>query len=307
MRIVYAATGDIAVPLLEALHEKGLVSLVITAPDAAGKRGKKLIPSPVKVKALELGLDVYQPETIRTEAREHIASYNADTLLSFCYGKIFGPKFLSLFSNTFNVHPSLLPLYRGCSPIYAAIANGDRKTGITLQRIGAGVDEGDVFAVREITLDGTETDESLSRIVSYEAPSLVLPVLLDDERKSHKQEGEPTYSSFVKKEDGRVSFSSAAAVHAQIRACYPWPKAYALLDGEPIYLTGVYGSLFDIIHEKPAEKAGTIVSFTKGKGLKIALEDGYIYITRVLPPMKKEMDAASYINGHGDIIGRILE
>ena len=161
--------------------------------------------------------------------------------------------------------------------------------------------------MREITLDGTETDESLSRIVSYEAPSLVLPVLLDDERKSHKQEGEPTYSSFVKKEDGRISFSSAAAVHAQIRACYPWPKAYALLDGEPIYLTGVYGSLFDIIHEKPAEKAGTIVSFTKGKGLKISLEDGYIYITRLLPPMKKEMDAASYINGHSDIIGRILE
>ena len=108
MRMVFAGTGAIAVPLLEALASKGLVSLVLTAPDAPGKRGKRLLPSPVKEKAEELGLDVYQPVSIRTEAREHIASYGADTLLSFCYGKIFGPRFLSLFRETFNVPPSLL-------------------------------------------------------------------------------------------------------------------------------------------------------------------------------------------------------
>ena len=308
MRIVFAATGDIAVPLLEALAAENLISLVLTAPDAPGKRGKALVPSPVKVKALELGLDVYQPETIRTEARDHIASYGADTLLSFCYGKIFGPRFLSLFSETFNVHPSLLPLHRGPSPVYQAIRDCDRSTGISLQRIGLGVDEGEVYSTMVIPLDGTETEKSLSDKVAGLVPDFVLSVLHDPGRKPAPQEGAATYTSFVSKEDGRISFQeSAERVHAQIRACCPWPKAYALLDGEPLYLTGVYGRGFSLERSDAMEKPGTIVSCDKGKGLRIALQDGYIHITRVLPPMKKEMDAASFVNGRRDIIGRILE
>ena len=308
MRIVFAGTGEIAVPLLEALDEAHLVSLVLTAPDAPGKRGRALIPSPVKTKAIELGLDVYQPETIRKEAREHIASYKADTLLSFCYGKIFGPRYLSIFSETINVHPSLLPLHRGPSPIYQAIRNGDRKTGISLQKIAEGVDEGDIYGVLPIDLDGTETEGSLSEKVAALAPSLVLPVLFDENRKARLQSGEPTYTSFVSKEDGRIDFSrSAEEVHAQIRACLPWPKAYGMLSSSPLYLTGVSGSGFSIKKEEVTEKPGTIVSMDKGKGLKIALPDGYIHITRVLPPMKKEMDASSFINGRRDAIGSILE
>ena len=307
MKIVFAATGEIAVPLLEALNEAKLVSLVLTAPDAPGKRGKSLIPSPVKVKALELGLDVYQPDTIRKEARTHIASYCADTLLSFCYGKIFGPRFLSLFSETFNVHPSLLPLHRGPSPIYQAIRDCDRNTGIALQRIAEGVDEGDLFGVLPVALDGTETEESLSRKVAALVPSFVLPILLDENRKAYPQTGEATYTSFVSKDDGRIDFTkSTEMIHAQIRSCSPWPKAYAMLMESPLYLTGVWGSGFSIEKADVPEKAGTIVGLEKGKGLKIALKDGYIYINRVLPPMKKEMDAFSFVNGRRDVIGSIL-
>ena len=140
MRILYAATGEIAVPLLRALAQRGDIAAVLTAPDAPGKRGKTLIPSPVKVAALELGLDVWQPETLRKEARAHVRSLMPDALMSFCYGKIFGPMFLSLFRYTFNVHPSLLPKYRGCAPLYAAIRNLDREIGITLQEIAPGID-----------------------------------------------------------------------------------------------------------------------------------------------------------------------
>ena len=134
MRILYAATGDIAVDLLEALWKEGLVKAVLTAPDAPGKRGKGLVPPPVKVKAEELGIPVYQPETLRSEARKRVREMDVDTLMSFCYGKIFGPLFLSLFSSTFNVHPSLLPLHRGCAPIYGAIRDMDRITGISVRR-----------------------------------------------------------------------------------------------------------------------------------------------------------------------------
>ena len=171
MRIVFAATGEIALPLLDALNERNLITLVLTAPDAPGKKGKGLIPPPIKKRALELGLEVYQPLSIKKEAREHIASYGADTLLSFCYGKIFGPRFLSIFSETFNVHPSLLPLHRGPSPVYQAVRDGDRKTGIALQKIGLGIDEGEIYGLLPLDLDGTETEESLSERVASLVPS----------------------------------------------------------------------------------------------------------------------------------------
>ena len=305
MRILYAATGDIAVPLLGQLAAEGLVGAVLTAPDAPGRRGKSLVPSPVKVKALELGIPVMQPETLRTEARAEAASFSCDTLLSFCYGKIFGPRFLAMFGRKLNVHPSILPRYRGCSPIYAAIRAGDSETGITLQEIAEGVDEGDIYGCLPIALDGTETQESLEAKVASLAPGFVSAMLanLPDPR---PQEGDPSYSGFIAKEDGRIDFSAPAAeIHAQIRACYPWPKAYAMLDGAPLYLTGVYGSVADV--QGPAcEAPGTIVALEKGKGLKVAAGDGYVYVSRVLPPMRKEMDAASFVNGSRDAIGKVL-
>ena len=308
MRILYTATGDIALDLLSALHEEGLVGAVLTAPDAPGKRGKGLIPPPVKVRAEELGLPVYQPETLRTEARERVRELGVDTLLSFCYGKIFGPRFLSLFDHTFNVHPSLLPLHRGCSPIYAAIRSLDRETGISLQEIALGVDEGDIFARTVIPLDGTETTGSLEAMVREIAPSLVIPALRDfSPSRRERQEGEPSYTGFIGKEDGRLDFSrSASELHAIIRACCPWPKAYAMLDGSPLYLTGVWGSAFDS-PEPCAEAPGTVVDAVKGRGLRIATGCGYLYVSKVLPPARKEMDALSYLNGNRGILGSVLE
>ena len=226
MRILYAATGEIAVPLLRALAQRGDIAAVLTAPDAPGKRGKTLIPSPVKVAALELGLDVWQPETLRKEARAHVRSLMPDALMSFCYGKIFGPMFLSLFRYTFNVHPSLLPKYRGCAPLYAAIRNLDRESGITLQEIAPGIDEGRIYRTVSFALDGTEDIPKAESIAAELAPSLVLPVLDDlDNIELSEQTGEPSYTEMVKKEDGRIDFSRPAAeVHALIRASYPWPR-----------------------------------------------------------------------------------
>ena len=153
MRILYAATGEIAVPLLRALAQRGDIAAVLTAPDAPGKRGKTLIPSPVKVAALELGLDVWQPETLRKEARAHVRSLMPDALMSFCYGKIFGPKFLSLFEHKYNIHPSLLPKYRGCAPLYESIRNLDRIGGISLQEIALEVDSGAILKAMTFPLE----------------------------------------------------------------------------------------------------------------------------------------------------------
>lgn len=308
MKILYAATDTIAVPLLEALNKEGLIKAVFTSPDKPGKRGKTLVPSPIKVKAMELGLDVYTPETLRTEARALVGSLGVDTLLSFCYGKIFGPKFLSMFDKTFNVHPSALPKYRGCAPIYATILNQDKESSISIQKIALGVDEGDIYAQLPFCLDGTETNASLEDKVSNLASGFVVDVLTHlDEHPAKPQSGDPSYQMFISKEDGMLDFTKdARTLHAQIRACNPWPRAFVSTTNGNLIFTGVHGSVFDEIEPTEGEKPGTVVSLDKMKGLRIATANGYLYVDKILPPMKKEMDANSFVNGNKWIIGTVL-
>lgn len=307
MKILFASTSAIAVPLLEELHKKGYISCVFTSPDTPSKRGKALIPTPIKTKAMELGLPCYTPEHLNREEREIVKKEGLDTLLSFSYGKIFGPKFLSLFDYTFNVHPSLLPKYRGCSPIYNTIRNLDREGGISIQKIALGIDTGDIYKSVSFSLDGTETNEDIEKKVSFLAPPLVLNVLSSiSDIEPYKQEGEPSYTTFIKKEDGKIDWNnSATTIHALIRASNPWPRSYTSFSGMQLSLTGVFGSAFSSF-EECNEAPGTVVALDKKKGLKIATGNGYIYITRVLPQSKKEMDAASFVNGNKSIIGALL-
>lgn len=307
MRLLFASTESIAVPLLEVLNEKGMVKAVFTTPDAPKKRGKGFVPTPVKVKAEELGLPVYTPEHLNKAERAIVESLGVDALLSFSYGRIFGPKFLSLFKYTFNVHPSALPRYRGCSPIFNVIRNGERESAVSLQKIACGIDEGDIWASYPLSLDGTETTESLETVISEVVPAFVLSALESvDNIIPFKQQGEASYTGFIKKEDGLINWNeSASSIHALIRACYPWPKAWCYLNGSPFIITGVYSSSF-LPFEKSTEEPGTVVALDRKKGLKIATGGGYLYVTRVLPPMKKEMDAASYVNGNRSIMGSRL-
>lgn len=307
MRILFAATGGIAVPTLEVLHKHGLVAAVLCAPDEPGKRGRTLVPPPSKVKALELGLPVLQPEHLGSAARALVAGQGADTLVSFCYGKIFGPKFLALFENRFNIHPSLLPKYRGCAPIYETIRNMDRVGGISIQNIELEVDSGDIVNSFGFPLDGTEDSGFLSDKVAAMASGLALSTFLDiGNHPARAQMGEPSFSSFIKKEDGLLDFHNPARMlHAQIRACNPWPKAYTRFQGRTLFITGVHGSVFDSF-EPCSEEPGTVVSFDKEKVFGIATSDGYLYVTRLQAEAKKEMDARSFLNGNRSIISARL-
>ena len=307
MRILFAATGEIAVRTLEKLNEMGLLGAVLTSPDERGGRGNKVIESPVKKRALELGIDVYQFESLRSEARKTVSTLSCDTLLSFCYGKIFGPRFLSLFERKYNIHPSLLPKYRGPSPTYEAIRNLDRETGVSIQEIALEIDSGDIIASRSFPLDGTETLASLDEKASAAACSLAEEVFSDPGSiKARPQQGEVTFSRLLNKEDGRIDFTrSAGEIHAMIRACYPWPKAFCIYKGEKLILSSVYSSAFSL-DEASSEEPGTVVALDKKKGLKVATVDYYIYISRLQAPSRKEMDAVSFVNGDKAIIGALL-
>ena len=308
MRILFAATGEIAVPVLETLNKMGLVKAVLTAPDAPGKRGKELLPSPIKVAATKLGLPVSSPAHLGSVARLEVSLTGADTLVSFCYGKIFGPKFLSLFSSTYNIHPSQLPKYRGPSPLFETIINQDRECTISIQKIALECDAGDIFTTYSFPLDGRETLSSLEERVSHEAAKLSEAFFSSPSSyKSYKQEGSPSYSHMITKEAGLLDFNkSASALHATIRATEKWPKATALYAGEPIYLTGVSGSGFEIEAVKCKEAAGTVVSFDKKRGFCIATGEGYLYVNRLQLPARKEMDALSFNNGNRNFVSSVL-
>ena len=304
-RILFAGTPDIAVPLLKALASSCNVVGVLTSMDKSVGRSAKLCPSPVKVAATELGLPILQFDTLRTPARQAVKALGANVLVSFAYGKIFGPMFLALFPNgTFNVHPSPLPLFRGPSPIQATILHGLKEAAISLQTIGEKMDEGDLWAVERFPLTGTETTQTLTQTVSQVAANFVPDVL--KQALAHKisavpQIDEPSYCQMIQKEDGKLDFNKTAfELHCLVRASYPWPKAFALADGKEVLITGVWGGYEELQKEELLTniKPGTVVGFRKDRGIGVACKDKTLWINGLQLPSKKELDYKAFVNGN---------
>lgn len=314
-RILFAGTPDIAVPLLRALASSFDVVGVLTSCDKSVGRSSRLCPPPVKVAAQELGIPVLQFDSLRTPAREAVKALGANVLVSFAFGRIFGPMFLSLFPRgRFNVHPSHLPAFRGPSPIQAAITHGLHEASISLQTIGEKMDEGDIWGMTNFPLDGTETTASLTERVSIEAASFVPSVLkqaLCNEISPIAQSGEPSYCRMIEKPDGRLDFSrSLLELHSLVRASYPWPKAFAVSEGRgEVFVTGVWGG-FEQIQQSIEEAKesvrdgasllapGSVVGFRKDRGVGIACRDGVLWVNGLQLPAKKEMDHRAFVNGN---------
>ena len=304
-RILFAGTPDIAVPLLKALASSCNVVGVLTAVDKSVGRSAKLCPSPVKVAALELGLPVLQFESLKKEARMAVRELGANVLVTFAYGKIFGPMFLSLFPNgTFNVHPSPLPLFRGPSPIQATILHGLEEAAISVQVIGEKMDEGNLWAVERFPLTGKETTQSLTQTVSEVSAKFVPNVLkqaLSHEISAVPQGNGPSYCQMIGKEDGKLDFNKTAfELHCLVRASYPWPKAFAFADGKEVLITSVWGGFEDLKAEELLSdtKPGTVVGFRKDRGIGVACADKTLWINGLQLPSKKELDHKAFVNGN---------
>ncbi len=313
MRILFAGTPDIAVPTLRALAEHFEVGAVLTNPDKKGSRGKTLLPSAVKEEALALGLPVLQPENLRTEGREMVASHGCDTLVCFAYGKIFGPRFLSLFSGEkLNIHPSLLPLLRGPSPIQGAILGKYETTGISIQRLASEMDSGDLLLSEEFVLQGDETTQSLTDLVKDKAAPLVIQALKrvsDGSALFVPQKGEATYTSLITREMACIDWNLRAKdIHALVRTMNPWPKAYTTFEGETLYITSVAGLLKDAGTDPvpPKCEVGTVVSKQKGRGIAIATGEGLLWVDRLQIEKRKEMDWVSFLPGNRTFLGTKL-
>ena len=313
MRILFAGTPAVAVPTLKAVASHFEVAAVLTNTDKRGPRGRALVPSPIKEEALALGLDVLQFDHLGKAARDAVAPYRCDTLLCFAYGRIFGVKFLSLFpGERLNIHPSLLPALRGPSPIQGTILSQSPTGGISIQRLAAEMDSGDILSTVTYDLFGDETTASLTERVGELAAPLALDALMriKEGRALFKpQRGEATYTTLIDASMAKLDFTeSAKSLHAQIRAMMPWPKAETTFAGQRLFITGVQGTIEEAGSDPiPAGAvSGTVVQVDKSKGIGIVTGDGILWVTSMQLEKRKQLDALSFFNGNRQLLGSRL-
>lgn len=310
MRIVFAGSPEIAVPSLVSVSSKFDVVGVLTNPDKVTGRGRKIVSNPVKAKALGLGLKIIEPSsTLGSDVRSEIKELNPDILVVFAYGRIFGPKFLSLFPlGGVNVHPSLLPRYRGSSPILTAILNGDNETGITVQRINLEMDTGAILNQQSLHLSGKESTESLSDLASVKGSDLLIKTLgeIESGREIEREQGEHgiSYCSRIVKEDGLIDWNlSAVEIDRKIRAYTPWPKAYTGFKEKNLML--LEGDVFTKETDLSGEP-GRVLGFDKSDGILIQTGNGILAIRSLQLQSRKANDWKSFINGTQNFIGCVL-
>lgn len=242
MRIVFMGTPDFAVPSLEALLRRGHeIAAVYTQPDKPKGRGHKLLPPPVKVLALEHNIPVCQPTTLRNaEAVETLRAFEPELIVVAAYGKILPPDVLTIPPHgCINVHGSLLPQYRGAAPIQWAVLNGDKISGVTIQRMAEGVDTGDILAKAQTEIGEDETSgELFDRLMMLGAELLVDTIdKLDTLTPEPQDEALATHAPMLQKEMGAVDWTKPASeVHNLVRGLNPWPAAYLMVDGKRMKL-----------------------------------------------------------------------
>ena len=296
MNIIYMGTPDFAVPALEKLAKSNhTVQAVFTQPDKP--RGRKMIMTPpdVKVCAENLGITVYQPQSMRTEeSLEIIKKYNPDVIVVAAYGQILpkavldAPKY-----GCVNIHGSLLPKYRGASPIQQSVLNGDKITGITTMLMDVGLDTGDILLTVETEIGENETSGELFDRLSQMGGELILDTLTALENGTvtpqKQDESLATHTSKIDKSLCPIDFTKTAQeVHNQVRGLYPWPVATAKICGKNVKIHST-----KITDKKGV--AGTIISV---RPLIIACADKSVEIIELQPEGKKKMTAEAFTAGH---------
>jgi len=247
-RVLYMGTAELACPALVALHASPAADVVgvVTQPDRPSGRNLKPRPSFVKQCALDLGLPVIQPQTLRTsEAIEQLASFESDLFVVTAFGQILPQPALDLPQyGALNVHVSLLPRHRGAAPIQWAILDGDTETGVTLMRMDAGLDTGDIISTVKTEITEEDTGQTLhDRLAQLGAVLLTesLPGYLDGTRKPVSQdEARSTYARKILKEDGRIVWAEPAeTIFRKLRAFTPWPGVFTHLPADKLRLVKI--------------------------------------------------------------------
>ena len=304
MRIVFMGTPDFALYTLSALCEKHDVAAVVTQPDRPGNRGA-VVQSPVKRYAAERGIPVLQYEKLRKEGADDLRALGADIFVTAAYGQILSCEILDIPPHgVVNVHASLLPKYRGSSPIQWALINGEKETGVTVMQTAEGLDTGDILLAKKIEilpedtagtlfdkLGGLGAETLLEYLNKLECGETVVPV--------PQNEAEATYFPILKKSDGLIDWTaSAEAVCNRVRGVTPWPGAFTYHCGRTIKLHRVL----------PADGTGRPgeVIVSDRSGIIVACGRGSVRLEELQAEGKKRMSYADFLNGNKITEGEIL-
>lgn len=306
LRIVFMGSPDFAVPCLKALVRRHDVVAVVTQPDRPKGRGRAMTPPPVKVAAVEADLPLLQPPTLRRRSvRDQLASYRADAFVVVAYGQILRPRMLAVPRlGCFNVHGSLLPLYRGAAPIQWAVLDGQKESGVSIMQLDEGMDTGPVLLSRALVLAADETAGSLyARLAPLGAEALIeaLELVCSGRAELTPQDHvRATHARMLTKQDGQVAFDQPAdRVDCWIRGMDPWPGAFTRLDDNVVKLyrssVGPQSARRDV--------EGEIVAIDD-RGACIACSVGTVWVRELQLPGRRRMGAQQLAAGRALAVGQ---
>lgn len=304
MRIVFAGTPDFAATALKALLEAGynLVG-VYSQPDRPAGRGRKLMPSPVKQVALDAGIPVFQPVSLKPEdAQQELAALKPDVMIVAAYGLILPKAVLDIPTHgCLNIHASLLPRWRGAAPIQRAIAAGDAETGITIMQMDEGLDTGDMLLKVTTPIHADDTGGSLhDRLADMGGKAIVeaLVQLANSELAPEPQnDADANYAHKLSKEEGHIDWSrSAIEIERLIRAFNPWPGTFTDLGEQRIRLHQATA-----LEHSSDKEPGTVISRER-EGVDVACGTGTLKITSVQLPGSKAQSISDLINGGKQVL-----
>ncbi|MBN1287913.1 MAG: methionyl-tRNA formyltransferase [Anaerolineae bacterium] len=311
-RVIFMGTPEFAVPSLQALMVMDDFDVVgvVTAPDRPAGRGRQLRESHVKRAAKEAGLSIYQPKTLRSEeAIKQIKSWQPDIAVVAAFGQILSPEVLDIPPHgCTNVHASLLPRWRGASPINAAIRAGDKVSGVTLMRIDPGMDTGPIIAQREIELDKRETASTLhDRLAKLGAELLTeaLPGYVAGAIKPKPQPRESiTHAPRLTKSEGKIDWSRPAEeIDRLVRAYDPWPGTFTRWNGKVLKVLKAHPEPSITTSEAPFPPGRVVDS---DMGIAVGTGDGLLVLEEIQLEGRTPTDAESFVNGYPDFVGGIL-
>jgi methionyl-tRNA formyltransferase len=302
MKIIFAGTSEFALPALRALlKSQHKICAVYTQPDRPKGRGQKTTASPVKEFALIHNLPVYQPVTLKDSiSQKQLQDLAADVLINVAYGMLLPETVLSMFKfSCVNIHPSLLPRFRGAAPIQRAIQACDLVTGVTIMQMDAGLDTGGIYKQETLPIETIDTTATLFTKTAEIGAKLLLEVLTEIETGRAKitaqDNAQSTYAKKLTKEEGKIDWhKSAQVIDCMIRAFDPWPVAYTEIDGQIIRIWQAERQTNALT---PTTEPGTINKVDKN-GIDVVTGKGMLRLLKIQLPGGKPLSVADVLNAH---------
>ena len=310
MRIVFMGTPEFAVPSLEGLIGNGYeVVAVYTQPDRAAGRGRVMEESPVKKAALRNILNVLQPVNLKSvETRTQLAELKPDAIIVAAFGQILPQSVLEIPPfGCINIHPSLLPKYRGVAPVPAAILNGDEWTGVSIMLLDKGVDTGPVLTNVHVLVLPQDTAGSLMEKLSHTGAQLLLDTLPGWFRKEIKPQpqnnADASYTKMLTKEEGEIDWKlPAVAIWRRVRAYQPWPGCYTHWQGKQLKIL----EALPLAGGENQEPGSVVAIEDSAAAYGVVTGDGILGVIKVQLEGKKIVTAKDFLNGQRQIIGAVL-